>query len=412
LEKELKHLSKEQIQQKSAVEENLKATQKQLKQSIAYAVGIFTICGLFFLIIFIPFLQVISWGTLALIPITGNTFPTQMACILLGNLGASFTEVVSDALVAEFSKAQKEGMLQSYAFMALAAGGILGNLSGGIVLLRSQQPKVMFLTFALLLIVQLGLSLTAREDTFNLPSNSNLCRRHYSVSESLSKQFSNLITIVNEETLYHPLSWIVASIAVVPLLSGTIFCFQTHCLKLDPAVIGLSKVIGQLMVLSATFVYNHYMKRIHFRKLVFWLQIIYALSLLSDLCLVNQINIKLGISNEAFVLCLSALAEAVAQFKILPFSVLFASLCPPGYEGSLFAFFASALCLSSILGGIFGVGLASLIGVTSGDYSRLSVGIILQFVAALIPLGWISYLPAMQTSGKVIKRSKKGLGMG
>uniref|UniRef100_A0A1D1ZK42 Multidrug resistance protein MdtH n=1 Tax=Anthurium amnicola TaxID=1678845 RepID=A0A1D1ZK42_9ARAE len=170
------------------------------------------------------FLQVMSWGTLCLIPITGDTFPTQMACILLGNLGASFTEVVSDALVAEFSKAQKEGILQSYAFMALAAGGILGNLSGGFVLLRAQQPKFMFFTFALLLIIQLGLSLTAKEDTFYMPSNSNLEFMHCSMLESLSKRFSDLVTSINEESICHPLSWIVASIAVVPLLSGTIFC--------------------------------------------------------------------------------------------------------------------------------------------------------------------------------------------
>ncbi|KAF0909417.1 hypothetical protein E2562_036064 [Oryza meyeriana var. granulata] len=38
-------------------------------------------------------LQLIAWGMLAVIPVTGDTFPTQMACILIGNLGASVTEV-------------------------------------------------------------------------------------------------------------------------------------------------------------------------------------------------------------------------------------------------------------------------------------------------------------------------------
>ncbi|XP_038976469.1 probable folate-biopterin transporter 9, chloroplastic isoform X2 [Phoenix dactylifera] len=228
------------------------------------------------------FLQLLSWGTLAVIPVTGERFPTLMACILVSNLGASFAEVVSDALVAEFSRTQK---------------------------------------------------------------------------------------------------------------AGSMFCFQTQCLKLDPSVIGLSKVIGQLMVLSATMFYNRFLKRIPMRRLIFGVQILYALSLLSDLFLVKQINLKLGISNEVYVLCLSALAEAIAQFKILPFTALFSSLCPYGCEGSLFAFFASSLCLSSILSGMFGVGLVSLIGVSSGDYSSLSSGIILQFIAALVPLGWISYVP-------------------
>lgn len=334
---------------------------------------------------------------MAAMPITRDMLPMQMVCILLGNLGASFTEVVSDALVAESSKEKKKtGFLQSCSFMALAAGGILGNLSGGFALLRTHQPKLMFFGFALLLTAQLGLALTTREERpLEAP------RRHGSVdlvrgsvSESLGRQFSALVRAISNERLLQPLSWIVASIAVVPLLSGTIFCFQTQSLKLDPVVIGLSKVMGQMMVLSASFVYNRHLKGVPFRKLMFWVQIVYALSLLSDLVLVQQVNLKMGISNEAYVLCLSALAEAVAQFRILPFSVLLAGLCPRGCEGSLFAFFASALCMSSIVSGVFGVGLAALVGVGGpGDSAGLSVGIALQFMAALVPLRWISLLP-------------------
>ena len=308
-----------------------------------------------------------------------------MACILLSNLGASVTEVVSDALVAEFSKTQKAGELQSYAFIALAAGAMLGNLSGGFFLLKTQEPKTMFFTFALLLTVQLALSLSTKETSLPSP---NLVRR--SISENLSKQFSELVTAINEEKIFYPLLWIVASTALVPLLSGSLFCFQTQCLNLDPSVIGLSKVAGQLMILSATVFYNRYLKWVPMRKLIFGVQTVYALSFLLDMFLVKQLNLKFGISNEAYVLCFSSLAEAVAQFKILPFTVLFSSLCPPGCEGSLFAFFASALCLSSIFSGILGVGLASFIGVTSGDYSSLPLGIVVQILAALAPLVWIA----------------------
>ncbi|RRT53213.1 hypothetical protein B296_00008330 [Ensete ventricosum] len=339
-------------------------------------------------------LQLVSWGTLASIPVTGETFPTQVTCILLSNLGASFAEVATDALVAEFSRTRRSGELQSHAFIALAAGAMLGNLSGGFLLLKTQEPQILFVIFALLLSAQLALSLTTKETSICLPQISNhhpLVRS--SLSENLSKQFSNLITAIHEESIFYPLSWIVASVAVVPILSGSMFCFQTQCLKIDPAVIGLSKVIGQLVVLSAAFFYERYLKRLPMRRLICGAQILYALSLLSDLILVKQVNVKLGISNEACVLCLSALAEAIAQFKMLPFSVLFSRLFPSGCEGSLFAFFASAMCLSSILGGIFGVGLASLIGVTSEDYSSMAIGILVQFVAALVPLGWISCIP-------------------
>ncbi|XP_072958837.1 probable folate-biopterin transporter 9, chloroplastic [Typha angustifolia] len=352
------------------------------------------------------FLQLMSWGMLAIIPVTGNMFPTLMACILLSNLGASFTEVVSDAFVAESSRMHKVGELQSYAFLALAAGGILGNLSGGYFLLKAQEPKVMFLTFAFLLTFQLALSLATKETVLHSRQSSDHHIVRYSIPNNIHKQCLNLVTAINEERIIYPLFWMMASVAVVPVLSGSMFFFQTHHLKLDPSIIGLSKVIGQLMVLSATAFYNRYLRRVPLRRLIFGVQILYAISLLSDLILVKQINLMLGISNKVHVLCLSALAEAIAQFKILPFSVLLSTLCPSGCEGSLFAFFASALCLSSILGGVFGVGLSNLIGVSSGDYSSLPLGIVLQFVAALVPLGWISSLPATWGGDeKIVKKT-------
>ncbi|KAI3973088.1 hypothetical protein MKX01_019746 [Papaver californicum] len=357
-------------------------------------------------------LQVLSWGSLALIPVKGDVLPILMACMLLGNLGASITEVTKDALVAEYGQKQKIRGLQSYAFMALAAGGVFGNLFGGYFLSKTQQPNFMYLLFTLLLSCQLALSLTAKEESLGLPGPSANYFLKKSFFQNIREQFLDMIMIVSDESILRPLCWIVASILVVPILSGTVFCYQTQCLKLDASVIGMSKVVGQLMLLLATVFYDRYWKRIPIRTLISRVQVVYATLLLLDLILVGQINLKVGIPNEAFVLCLSGLAETVAQFRLLPFSVLFMNLCPPGFEGSLASFLGSAFCLSSIISGFLGVGLASLLGISSGDYLNLRMGIILQFIAALVPLGWIAYVP-MSRSGeekekkKSIRRMKK-----
>ncbi|KAF8392122.1 hypothetical protein HHK36_022464 [Tetracentron sinense] len=354
-----------------------------------------------------PFsVNVLSWGALALIPGAGEVLPTLLSFVLLGNLGASITEVAKDALVAEYAQKHKIGGLQSYAFMALATGGILGNLFGGFFLTRTEQPKIMFLLFTLLLSFQLAISFATREDSLGLsqPSDQNGVRK--SISEDISKRFSNFVTAVSEESIYRPLIWIVASITIVPILSGTTFCYQIQFLNINPSVIGMSKVIGQLMLLSAAVLYDRYWKNVSTRKLVGMVQIVYATSLLLDLVLVKQLNLKLGIPNEIYVLCFSSLAETVAQFKLLPFVVLFANLCPPGCEGSLTSFLASSLCLSSIVSGLLGVALASLTGITSSDYSNLPVGILLQFLAALVPLGWISFVPTSESIAE--KEGKMG----
>ncbi|KAM1087313.1 hypothetical protein ACFX2B_012707 [Malus domestica] len=350
-------------------------------------------------------LQVLSWGPMALIPVAARAVPTLMACVLLSNLGASIMEVAQDALVAEYGQEKNMTGLQSYAFMAAAAGGILGNLIGGYFLMKT-PPRTMFLVFAVLLSAQLAISLRIREESFGLPQlpDNSLIRKP--IFESIRKQFSELQMGIQEESIAQPLIWIVASIAMVPVLSGSIFCYQTQYLHLDPSIIGMSRVIGQLMLLSTAVLYDRYWKKVPMRKLVGVVQLVYAFSLLLDLVLVRRINVRLGIPNEVFVLCFSGLAETIAQFKILPFTVLFANLCPRGCEGSLTSFLASALCLSSIASGVLGVGLASLIGITAGNYSSLPFGIMAQFLAALLPLGWLYILP--MSEGVVRQERKRG----
>lgn len=339
-----------------------------------------------------------------MVPVAHKVLPNIIVFVLLSNMGASITEVAQDALVAEYGKKHKIGSLQSYAFMALAAGGILGNLIGGYLLLKL-PPRAMFFIFSSLLSLQLAISFSTREESLGIAqlSAQNLAKR--SISENIKNQVSDLVMAISDKSISKPLVWIVGSIAMVPMLSGSIFCYQTQCLNLDPTVIGCSRVIGQFVLLSGTMLYNRYWKKIPLRKLIGMVQILYASSLLLDFILVKQINLKWGIPNEVFALCCSGLAEVVAQFKLLPFSVLFANLCPKGCEGSLTAFLASALCLSSIASAFLGVGFASCLGITSSDYSGLTWGILVQFIAALIPLRWIHSLPMSQSVEKQRKRS-------
>lgn len=158
------------------------------------------------------------------------------------------------------------------------------------------------------------------------------------------------------------------------------------------------------MLLSLTLIYDNHWKQIPMRKLVGGIQFVYAFTLLLDLILVRQINAGIHISNEVFTLCFSGLAETLAQFKILPFMVLLATLCPQGCEGSFTSFVASTVCLSSLVGGFWGVGLAALLGIKGGDYTSLPVRLLIQFVAALLPLGWIHQLPMSCPAEKEMKK--------
>uniref|UniRef100_A0A803MVF7 Ubiquitin-like protease family profile domain-containing protein n=1 Tax=Chenopodium quinoa TaxID=63459 RepID=A0A803MVF7_CHEQI len=348
---------------------------------------------------------VFSWGPLSLIPVVGEAFPTLMACVLLSNLGAAVTEVAQDALIAEYGQKHKIVGLQSYTFMAIAVAGILGNSLGGILLSKS-HPRTLLSIFTLLLSVQLLISISTKEESLGLSKPLSTIVEQSSSLSNIKRQFSDLLVALSDDKISRPLFWVVASIAMVPMLTGSIFCYQTQSLNLDPSVIGVSKVIGQMLLLSLTVLYDRYWKNIPIRKLIGIVQFLYAFSLLLDLVLVTQSNLKFGIPNNVFALCFSGLAETIATFKTVPFFVLIGSLCPSGCEASVTAFLASALTLSTIVSGFFGIGLASVLGITSDNYTSLSVGIMLQSLAALVPLVWINNLPISQLS--VEKEKKKG----
>ncbi|GLJ12670.1 hypothetical protein SUGI_0195500 [Cryptomeria japonica] len=370
-------------------------------------------------------LQAISWGSIVFIPAAGSSVPIMSAFLLLSNLGASIVEVANDALVAETgknAKASSSGELQSFAWMATAAGGIMGNLLGGIAIGRV-DAKAMFIFFGLLLGIQVIICLTVDEkslgsinakkvvgqksihanqhdrggvDTRAIKSNSI----GGAFSKSVQKQVLDLLEALRKPEIKYSIVWFAASYAMIPILTGTMFFYQTQHLKLDPTILGLAKVVGQIGLLLGSVIYNRFLKSISLRMLLGCVQILLSLCMLSDIILVKQLNTQLGIPNSVYILGASALVEVISQFKILPFTVMLAQYCPPGCEGSLMAFIMSVQALTTIVSGYFGVVLASFLNVSSENFSRLPLAIFIQSIATLVPLFWISLIPGQESAKK------------
>lgn len=101
----------------------------------------------------------------------------------------------------------------------------------------------------------------------------------------------------------------------------------------------------------------------------------------------------IGLPNTAYVVVFSGLQEALFMFKVLPFRVLMAQLCPAGCEGSLMAFLMSATALATIVSGYLGVALASYAGVSVDDFSGLRKAVLVEAACTLVPLWWASWIP-------------------
>ncbi|KAI9383384.1 hypothetical protein POPTR_013G076300v4 [Populus trichocarpa] len=340
------------------------------------------------------FLQAVSWLAIAILSPSGISIFTLSLCLLLSNLGASIAEVANDAIVAgigkqltmspKTSQSSSSGELQSFVWIASSAGGVLGNLLGGIAINR-YGAQAMFLIFSLTVALQLFVTITVHESSLNLPKSSS--------GVGIRKQLSELSVALQKPEIAYSIAWLAASNAIIPALTGTMFFYQTQYLNINSSVLGISKVFGQAAMLLWSIIYNCYLKSVPSKKLIAAIQGVMAVFMLSDLLFVKGVYRNMGVPDSLYVIVFSGLLEVLFFFKILPFNILIAQLCPSGCEGSLMALVASANALSFIVSGYLGVALSSFVGVTGSDFSGFPQALLIQAVCTLLPIYWSSCIP-------------------
>jgi hypothetical protein len=87
--------------------------------------------------------------------------------------------------------------------------------------------------FSLLVSLQLFITISVFESSLGLPKNPSIGKK---------KQLSELSAALRKPEIVYSISWFALSYAVIPLLNGTMFFYQTQYLKIDSSVLGISKV--------------------------------------------------------------------------------------------------------------------------------------------------------------------------
>ncbi|XP_010528672.1 PREDICTED: probable folate-biopterin transporter 7 [Tarenaya hassleriana] len=342
-------------------------------------------------------LQAISWLPVASLSRSNASIIHLSLYLLLSNLGASLAEAANDAIVAETGKqktssssssktsqqSSSSGELQSFVWMASSLGGILGNLLGGLVIERF-SPQSTFLLFGILTFLQFLVTINIREGSLKLPKSPS--------PAGIRKQFSDLSHALRKPEISYSIAWVLLSTAVVPVLTGTMFFYQTKFLKIDASMLGISKVFGQMAMFLRGVIHNRWLKSTPPRKLITAIQGTTAVFVISDLLFVKGVYRQMGIPDSFYVLFFSGILENLFTFKNLPLNVLMARLCPPGCEGSLMAFVMSAIALAFIVSGYLGIVLASFVGATGDDFSGFSRGLVIEAICVALPLllsSWI-----------------------
>ncbi|XP_009120014.1 probable folate-biopterin transporter 4 [Brassica rapa] len=394
-------------------------------------------------------LSLVPWLLLGLDSSSRSSSLYLMIFLTVQNLGSAMADVVIDAMIAEAVRIEKSsfaGDLQSVSWFAMAVGGICGSLLGGYAL-NNLNIETIFLLFTVLPALQLLSCPLVEEipasneplpelldsnefeekskmsnDTYPHTKKSNTRRRkgqkkgkkgassgksetHKKQSKSLaSKLFQSLKAAALElcrafkqPIILRPMAWFFIAHITVPNLSTVMFYYQTEVLQLDASFLGTARVVGWLGLMLGTFIYNRYLTNMTLRKSLLFAHIGLSITILLDMTLVSRANVGYGVSDKTMVLFGSALGDAINQLKFMPFLILSGRLCPPGIEGTLFALFMSINNLGNTVGSFMGAGLASLLGISSGSFENMSMGLAIQVFCTYIPVLFLFLIPKEAT---------------
>ncbi|XP_024011889.1 probable folate-biopterin transporter 4 isoform X2 [Eutrema salsugineum] len=391
-------------------------------------------------------LSLVPWLLLGLDSTSRSSSLYLMIFLTVQNLGSAMADVVVDAMIAEavrLEKASFAGDLQSVSWFAMAVGGICGSLLGGYAL-TNLKIETIFLLFTVLPALQLLSCALVEEipasneplpelldsngfeeksnDEYRDKIKSNTRRRkgkkkgrkgtnnvksvtQKKKSKSLASQLFQslkaatfeLCRAFKQPIILRPMAWFFIAHITVPNLSTVMFYYQTEVLQLDASFLGTARVVGWFGLMVGTFIYNRYLTNMTLRKSLLFAHIGLSITILLDMVLVSRANVIYRVSDKTMVLFGSALADAINQLKFMPFLILSGRLCPPGIEGTLFALFMSINNLGNTVGSFMGAGLASVLGISSGSFENMFLGLAIQVFCTYIPVLFLFLIPKEAT---------------
>ncbi|GBG74558.1 hypothetical protein CBR_g18969 [Chara braunii] len=273
---------------------------------------------------------------LAAVVFSSNAVEVLIMAVL--NFSIALPDVVTDAVVSQQTHVcpDKGADLQSLSWGAFAVGGLFGSgVSGPAV--ESIKPRGAFglLTCApVMLFVAAALLPDSR-----VPAAERNLRVDF-----LFSAVRKLCTTLARPMVWRSALYMFIAEAAAPTISDTLVYWSTSAQdgpKFSEKFIGISNMIGLLGLLVGITIYNRFLKRVPYRKIFLAAQILLIAAGMLDFVLVTRLNLRFSVPDDAFLLGDAAVSEAVRRLRVMPLLVLAAKLCPPGIEGTLFAFLMS-----------------------------------------------------------------------
>jgi folate/biopterin transporter len=338
------------------------------------------------------FLGAISWASLATIV---HTPMAAVGAIALGSLSVAVSDVIVDSLVVERVRVESQaeaGSLQSLCWGTSAFGGLITAYFSGWLLEHFTTRTVFWITASFPLIVSVVAWLIA-ESPVSTPAESG--SKKFTNWSTASEQLQQLRQAVSQKAIWLPAAFIFIWQAT-PTADAAFFFFTTNELGFEPEFLGRVRLVTSIAALVGVWIFQRFLKTIPFRVIFGWSTVLSAVLGMTMLLLVTHANRALGIDDRWFSLGDSLILTVMGQIAYMPVLVLAARLCPPGVEATLFALLMSVNNLASLFSYQLGAFLMRWFGITQNNFDLLWVLVVIANVSTLLPLPFLSWLPAAE----------------
>ncbi|TFJ86771.1 hypothetical protein NSK_001859 [Nannochloropsis salina CCMP1776] len=397
-------------------------------------------------------LGVTAWLTLALL--RRPSFNLSAFLILLANYSIASPDVIIDAAITERSQLAPmyASDLQSLSWGSHSLGGILGCSTVGQAQAHLHSRGVFALTSltSLSILILASLRWLPEKQIPRGPERSNACRLawHKGGQRSLYLLafFVALCAVFLATTINHIENrltggYITIAVAVIvtavvyttlgrispKIARPAIYFFLREALQpniaeamfywytsaeggpgFKPQFLGILNCIASVSMIVGISLYNRYMSTWKYRTIFIASQFLMVGAGMLDWVLVKRLNLRVGISDKAFVLGDEALVPLLRRFAAIPFFVLAAKVCPARCEATLFALLMALSNFGGDVGSYMGVGLLKAFSVSRADYSRLPQVVLVKTFCRFIPVMLIPFLiPDASPADEILTEKEK-----
>jgi folate/biopterin transporter len=316
-----------------------------------------------------------------------------IAAITVSSLSVAVSDVIVDSLVVERARGESQataGTLQSLAWGASAAGGLITAYLGGALLEQVTTRSIFLITASFPLIVSLTAWLIAEEPIADGATWSLVTR-----------QVGQLWGAIRQRAIWMPALFLFLWQAT-PSADAAFFFFTTNDLGFGPEFLGRVRLVSSLAALIGIWVFQRFLRGVAFRPIFAWSTVLSSLLGLTSLMLITHANRSLGIDDRWFSLGDSLVLTVMGQIAFMPVLVLSARLCPPGVEATLFASLMSIVNLAGLVSHELGALLTHWLGVTETNFDHLWQLVLLTNLTTLLPLPLVFLLPAVSAQSETV----------